>query len=88
MGYRNNNNVYFYEADHSINFSITSRWVVEELLKKIEEMAHDAIKENDYKRTLELLSILIEGEEALEKFNQPKFEPTFPRTSTGLLEEE
>lgn len=84
----NNNSVYFYDADHSINFCITSRWVVEELLKKIEEMAHDAIKENDYKRTLELLSILIEGEEALERFNQPKFEPTFPRTSTGLLEEE
>ena len=84
----NNNSVYFYDADHSINFCITNREIVEELLEKIEEMAHEAIKENDYKRTLELLSILIEGEEALEKFDKPKFEPTFPRTSTGLLEEE
>ena len=88
MGYRNNNSVHFYEVDHSINFSLTSRVIVEKLLKKIEEMAHDAIRDNEYKQTLELLSILIEGEEALEQFDKPKFEPTYPRTGTGLLEEE
>lgn len=88
MGYRNNNSVHFYEVDHSINFSLTSRVIVEKLLKKIEEMAHDAIMDNEYKQTLELLSILIEGEEALEQFDKPKFEPTYTKTSTGLLEDE
>ena len=88
MGYRNNNSVHFYDVDHSINFSIMSRWIVEKIMETIENMAHEAIAENNYKQTLELLSILIEGEEALVKFDQPKFEPTYPRTSTELLEEE
>lgn len=88
MGYRNNNSVYFYDVDHSINFSITSREIVEKIMETIENMAHEAIAVNNYKQTLELLSILIEGEEALERFDQPKFEPTYPRTGTGLLEDE
>lgn len=88
MDCRNKNNVYFYEADHSINFSITNRKIVEGIMQNIENMAHEAIAEENYKQTLELLSILVEGEEALEQFDKPKFEPTYPRTSTGLLEEE
>ena len=88
MGYRNNNSVHFYEVDHSINFSIVNRKIVEGIMQTIENMAHEAIADENYKQTLELLSILIEGEEALEQFDKPKFEPTYPKTSTGLLEEE
>lgn len=88
MGYRNESSVYFYEADHSINFSITNKKIVEGIMEAIENMAHEAIAEENYEQTLELLIIFIEGEKALEQFDKPKFEPTYPKTSTGLLEDE
>ena len=82
MCYGNDNRVHYDEVDKTLDFYIRDRELVEKFMEVIENTAHDAIKENDYKRTLELVSMLVDAEEALEKFNRPKFD------SSELLEEE
>ena len=72
MGYGNENRVHYDQVDKTIDFYIKDQGLIEKFMKVIENTAHDAIKENDYKRTLELVSMLVDAEEALEKFNQPR----------------
>ena len=82
------NIVHYDEAGKSVDFYVTSPEIIDKLMETIENMAHEAIAENDYKQTLELVSMLVDGEEAIKKFNQSKIKPTYPRTSTELLEDE
>lgn len=72
MSYGNKNTVHYDEVDKTLDFYIKDQELAEKFMEVIENTAHDAIKENDYKRTLELVSMLVDGEEALGKFNQPK----------------
>ena len=88
MYYKSENRIHYDEVDKTFDFYIKDREIIEKLMETIENMAHDAISVNDYQKTLELIALLIDGEEALGKFDQPKFEPTYPKTSTGLLEDE
>lgn len=88
MRYGNENRVHYDEVGKSVDFYITSPEIIEKLMETIENMAHEAISVNNYKQTLELVSMLVDGEEAIEKFNQPRFVPTYDKTSTGSLEEE
>ena len=72
MCYGNDNMVHYDEVDKTLDFYIRDQELIEKFMEVIENTAHDAIKENDYKRTLELVSMLVDAEEALEKFNQPR----------------
>lgn len=76
------------EVDHTMDFYIKDQELVEKFMEVIESMAHKAIAENDYKRTLELISMLVDGEKELERFQKPKFKPIYEQTSTELLEDE
>lgn len=88
MGYRNENSAFYDDTDHSIDFFLKDKDIAQAFIDTLKGMAFDAIKDDEYKKTLDIVSLLVEGEEALKKFDQLKFEPTYPRTSTGLLEDE
>ena len=88
MGYRNENSAFYDDTDHSIDFFLKDKDIAQAFIDTLKNMAFDAIKDDDYKKTLDIVSLLVEGEAALKKFDQPKFEPTYPRTGTGLLEDE
>ena len=88
MYYKSENRIRYDEVDKTFDFYLKDREIIEKLMETVEDMAHAAISTNDYAKTLELIALLVDGEEALGKFDQPKFEPTYPRTGTELLEEE
>ena len=88
MGYRSENSAFYDDTDHSVDFFLMDKEIVQAFLDTLKDMAFDAIKDDEYKKTLDIVSQLVEGEAALKKFDKPKFEPTYPRTSTGLLEDE
>ena len=82
------NRIRYDEVDRTIDFYIKDQELAEKFMEVIENMAHEAISVNNYKQTLELVSMLVDGEEAIEKFNQPRFVPTYDKTSTRSLEDE
>lgn len=82
------NRIRYDEVDRTIDFYIKDQELAEKFMEVIENMAHDAISVNNYERTLDLVSMLVDGEKEMERFQKPKFEPTYPSTSSGLLEEE
>lgn len=82
------NRIRYDEVDHTLDFYIKDQELAEKFMEVIENMAHDAISVNNYERTLDLVSMLVDGEKEMERFQKPKFKPTYPATSSGLLEDE
>lgn len=82
------NRIRYDEVDRTIDFYIKDQELAERFMEVIENMAHDAISVNNYERTLDLVSMLVDGEKEMERFQKPKFKPTYPATSSGLLEDE
>lgn len=82
------NRIRYDEVDRTIDFYIKDQELAEKFMEAIENLAHDAISVNNYERTLDLVSMLVDGEKEMERFQKPKFKPTYPATSSGLLEEE
>lgn len=82
------NRIRYDEVDRTIDFYIKDQELAEKFMEVIENMAHDAISVNNYERTLNLVSMLVDGEKEMERFQKPKFKPTYPATSSGLLEDE
>lgn len=82
------NRIRYDEVDRTIDFYIKDQELAEKFMEVIENLAHDAISVNNYERTLDLVSMLVDGEKEMERFQKPKFKPTYPATSSGLLEEE
>lgn len=82
------NRIRYDEVDRTIDFYIKDQELAEKFMEVIENMAHDAISVNNYERTLDLVSMLVDGEKEMERFQKPKFKPTYPATSSGSLEDE
>ena len=82
------NRIRYDEVDHTLDFYIKDQELAEKIMEVIANMAHDAISVNNYERTLDLVSMLVDGEKEMERFQKPKFKPTYPATSSGLLEDE
>ena len=82
------NRIRYDEVDHTLDFYIKDQELAEKFMEVIENMAHYAISVNNYERTLDLVSMLVDGEKEMERFQKPKFKPTYPATSSGLLEDE
>lgn len=82
------NRIRYDEVDRTIDFYIKDQELAEKFMEVIENLAHDAISVNNYERTLDLVSMLVDGEKEMERFQKPKFKPTYPATSSGLLEDE
>ena len=82
------NRIRYDEVDHTLDFYIKDQELAEKFMEVIENLAHDAISVNNYERTLDLVSMLVDGEKEMERFQKPKFKPTYPATSSGLLEDE
>ena len=88
MYYHSKNSVQYDSFTGALEFRLKDQEVIERFMELLEEMGLEAIKENDYDRTLELVSMIVEGEAELKKFNQPKLTPIYAKSSSGLLEEE
>lgn len=88
MYYHSKNSVQYDSFTGALEFRLKDQEVIEKVMEALEDLAMEAIKENDYDRTLELVSMIVEGEAELKKFNQPKLTPVYSKTGSGLLEEE
>ena len=82
------NRIRYDEVDRTIDFYIKDQELAEKFMEVIENMAHEAISVNNYERTLDLVSMLVDCEKEMERFQKPKVKPTYPATSSGLLEDE
>ena len=88
MYYHSKNSVQYDSFTGALEFRLKDQEVIERFMELLEEMAMDVIKGNDYDRTLELVSMIVEAEAELKKFNQPKLTPIYASSSNGLLEDE